>query len=258
MPASAPDVVLEDLSVVFDSDTGEVAAVDGVSLRVEAGEAFALIGTSGSGKTTTLKTINRLVEPTSGRVQVGGLDVRQQELTTLRRGIGYVIQRGGLFPHMTVSRNVGLLCELEGWSAARVGARVTELLELVGMPPGEFAGRYPGELSGGQRQRIGVARSLALDPGLVLLDEPFGALDPITRDQLHREFHRLRERVGKTMILVTHDMAEAFELADRVALMDRGKIVQQGTEADFRERPANEFVEEFLRSHLGSTPGGRA
>jgi osmoprotectant transport system ATP-binding protein len=240
--------------VFRDPEGRDVVAVDNLSLRVEAGETLALIGTSGCGKTTTMKLVNRLVEPTSGSVRVDDIDVTDWDLTRLRRHIGYVIQTGGLFPHMTVARNVGLLCELEGWGRDRTRDRARELLALVNLPPDEFAGRYPRDLSGGQRQRVGVARALALDPPYVLMDEPFGALDPITRDQLHEEFVQLKARVHKTIMLVTHDMAEAFALADRVALMEAGRLVQVGNEADFRERPASPFVSEFLRNHLGQEP----
>jgi osmoprotectant transport system ATP-binding protein len=180
-------------------------------------------------------------------VLVDGRDVREQDPIRLRRSIGYVIQKGGLFPHMTVARNVGLLCELEDWEPARVQARVAELLALVNLPIDTFGPRYPRELSGGQRQRVGVARALALDPPIILMDEPFGALDPISRSRIHDEFMELQRSVQKTIVIVTHDMAEAFKLADEVALMSEGKIVQRGTEADFRERPASAFVEEFLR-----------
>lgn len=249
-------IELEGLRKVFAGPEGEpVVAVDDVSLRIARGEVLCLIGTSGCGKTTTMKMINRLVEPTAGEIRVGGIDVCEREPTALRRGIGYVIQRGGLFPHMTVAGNVGLLCRLEGWEPARIRARVAELLELVNLPPDEIGPRYPRELSGGQRQRVGVARALALDPAVVLMDEPFGALDPITRKQIHAEFGELRDRVGKTIVLVTHDLAEAFTLGDRVALMDRGRIVQLGTEADFRERPATPFVEEFVHEHVRGLGG---
>jgi osmoprotectant transport system ATP-binding protein len=228
-------------------DGATVRAVDGVSLGVQRGHTLCLIGTSGCGKTTTMKLINRLVDPTAGRVLVDGHDVREQDPISLRRSIGYVIQKGGLFPHMTVARNVGLLCELEGWEPARVQARVAELLALVNLPIETFGDRHPHELSGGQRQRVGVARALALDPPIILMDEPFGALDPISRSRIHDEFMELQRSVQKTIVIVTHDMAEAFKLADEVALMSEGKIVQRGTEADFRERPANAFVETFLR-----------
>jgi osmoprotectant transport system ATP-binding protein len=221
-----------------------------VDLTVHDGETVSLIGTSGCGKTTTIKLINRLIEPTDGQILIDGVEVHERDPIALRRSLGYVIQSGGLFPHMTVARNVGLLCNLEGWPAARTTERVGELLELVNLPPADFSERYPRDLSGGQRQRVGVARALALDPPYILMDEPFGALDPITRDQIREEFVLLQERVDKTIVLVTHDMSEAFALADRVALMDGGRIVQVGTEEQFREAPASEFVEEFLSSHL--------
>ena len=224
-----------------------------MSLTVEAGETVCLIGTSGSGKTTALKMVNRLVEPTSGRVLVGGRDVAESDVIRLRRSMGYVIQKGGLFPHLSVANNVGLLCELEGWKRKDAGRRVSELLELVNLPPAEYSERFPHELSGGQQQRVGVAREPPLDPKIVLMDEPFGALDPITREQLHEEFMRLEEKVKKTILLVTHDLTEAFKLGDRVALMDRGRLIQVGTEDDFRQRPANEHVAQFVGSHVGGS-----
>ena len=230
---------------------GTVVAVRDLDLTIAAGETLCLIGPSGCGKTTTMRLVNRLIEPTSGTITVDGQDIREQDPIRLRRQIGYVIQSGGLFPHMTVAGNIGLLCEVEGWESERIQRRVAELLELVNLPPTEFAARRPAELSGGQRQRVGVARALALDPSIVLMDEPFGALDPITRDQLHDEFTSLKATVKKTIVLVTHDMREAFKLGDRIALMDRGEIVQIGSAADFRERPVSPFVETFLRSHLG-------
>lgn len=250
-------IELEGVSKVFGAGPGAVRAVDGVSFRVDDGETVCLIGTSGSGKTTTMKMVNRLVEPTSGRIRVDGEEVREVDLLRLRRRIGYVIQRGGLFPHKTVAENVGLLPRLEGWPAARVRARVEELLTLVNLPPERYGSRYPGELSGGQQQRVGVARALALDPPHVLMDEPFGALDPLTREALQEEFLRLKREMGKTILLVTHDLAEAFRLGDRVALMHEGRLVQLGTREDFRRRPASAFVEEFVRSHLGGGAEGR-
>ncbi len=227
-----------------------VVALDGVSLEVREGETLCLIGMSGSGKTTLMKTVNRLIEPLSGEVWVNGENVAGLDPVRLRRRIGYVIQSGGLFPHFTVAENVGLLCRLEEWEPERIRARVDELLGLVNLEPAQFRSRFPGELSGGQRQRVGVARALALDPEIVLMDEPFGALDPITRDQLHEEFLRLKAEMKKTTVLVTHDMGEAFKLGDRVALLDAGRLVQVGEEAEFREQPATPFVESFLSSHL--------
>jgi len=228
----------------------EVVAVDNVDLQLAEGETVALIGTSGCGKTTTLKMVNRLIEPTRGTIRVDGADVSTWDVIRLRRSFGYVIQKGGLFPHLTVQRNVGLLCELEGWDKAKIAARTAELLDLVNLPAAKFGARFPRELSGGQRQRVGIARALALDPPCILMDEPFGALDPITRDQIHDEFLQLRQRVKKTVLFVTHDMAGAFKLADRVALMNAGKLIQIGSEVDFRERPATTFVADFLKSHL--------
>ena len=209
-----------------DSQGRGVNAVRELDLDVPNGSTVCLIGTSGSGKTTALKMVNRLIEPTSGKVLLNNRNVQDIDPIRLRRGIGYVIQRGGLFPHMTIEHNCGLLCRLEGWSREKTRARVAELLELVNLDPAQFAHRSPRELSGGQQQRVGVARALALDPSVVLLDEPFGALDPITRTQLHEEFRQLTSRVKKTVLLVTHDMAEAFKLGDRVALMNEGALVQ--------------------------------
>jgi osmoprotectant transport system ATP-binding protein len=235
---------------------GDIRAVCELSLLVREGETHCLIGTSGCGKTTTLRMVNRLEEPTSGRVLVGGEDIASLDVYRLRRRVGYVIQNGGLFPHMTVAKNVGIMCELEGWGAQDVRQRVGELLQLVNLPADEFATRYPGELSGGQRQRVGVARALALDPGYVLMDEPFGALDPITRAQVHDEFQQLLEEVHKTVLLVTHDLPEAFKLADRVSIMDKGRLIQTGTEEELTSNPANAFVADFLEAHVAG--GGHA
>jgi osmoprotectant transport system ATP-binding protein len=251
MVASAPAIQLRNVCKTFTDPRGsEVDAVRGVDLVIGEGETLCLIGTSGCGKTTTMKLINKLIEPTDGTILVGGTPISDLDTITLRRRIGYVIQSGGLFPHMTVAQNVGLLCELEGWPKKRWRERVAQLLGMVNMEPAEFGARYPRELSGGQRQRVGLARALALDPPLVLMDEPFAALDPITRDQVHDEFGPLKEKVKKTIVIVTHDMDEAFKLGDRIALMDAGELVQVGTEDDFRYRPVNEFVTDFLRSHL--------
>jgi len=224
---------------------GERLAVDGVSFRVEAGELLALVGASGSGKTTTLKMINRLVEPTAGRVLVQGKDVATQETHLLRRRIGYVFQGVGLFPHMNVGENVAVPLRLAGWEGERAQARVKELLALVELDP-QLATRQPSELSGGQQQRVGVARALAVSPRLMLLDEPFGALDPLTRDRLQQSILELRRRLDLTAVLVTHDMTEALLLADRVGVMHAGRLVQIGTPAELLRAPADDHVAQLL------------
>ena len=240
----------------FEDPSGaEIVAVAGLDLRIHDGETHCLIGTSGCGKTTTLRLVNRLEDPTRGVVQVGGIDVRKLDVFELRRSIGYVIQSGGLFPHMTIERNVGILCELEKWPEGRIRERVHGLLELVGLAPGEFRRRYPAELSGGQRQRVGVARALALDPEYVLMDEPFGALDPITRSEIHAEFVKLLEKVHKTVVIVTHDLGEAFKLGDQVSVMHAGKLVRTGTEEELLQEPEDSFVGTFLREHASQAQG---
>ena len=221
--------------------------LDGLSLAVHEGETVALIGRSGSGKTTALKLVNALLLPTAGEVRVAGRATTAWDPIRLRRQTGYVIQEIGLFPHLTVARNVGLVPELERWPAERIAARVDELLDLVGLPPIEYARRYPHELSGGQRQRVGVARALAADPPLVLLDEPFGALDPLTRAELQREFRALQARLRKTAVFVTHDMREAGIVADRIALVDAGRLVALGTLAELRAA-ADPTVRAFLEA----------
>ncbi len=244
-------IELHEVSKTFSGEDGRTVALDRVSFRVEAGETVCLIGTSGSGKTTALKTINGLVLPTEGRVRVEDRDLADADLIALRRRIGYVVQSGGLFPHLSVRQNLDLLPEIEGWSARRRQQRADELLDLVGLPPGEFAGRRPRELSGGQQQRVSIARALALDPPILLMDEPFGALDPITRREMHGEFRRLEAEVKKTVVLVTHDLEEAFTLGDRIALLDRGRLHQIGAPGQLRDQPADAFVESFVGTHLG-------
>jgi len=214
---------------------GGRALLDAFSLAVEEGETLAVIGRSGSGKTTALKLVNALLMPTAGEVRVAGRATTAWDAIRLRRRTGYVIQEMGLFPHLTVARNVGLVPELEGWPAERIGQRVEELLALVGLPAAEFAGRYPHQLSGGQRQRVGVARALAADPPLLLLDEPFGALDPITRAELQREFRTLQARLKKTAIFVTHDMREAALVGDRIAVVAGGRLRAVATPEALRE-----------------------
>src|SRR5271168_5286522 len=199
--------------------------VSDISLTVETGETVVLLGRSGSGKTTMLRLINRMLEPTSGDVLVEGRATTEWDAIKLRRGIGYVIQEAGLFPHFTVAQNIALVPTLERWGAARIAARVKELLQLVGLEPGDFAARYPRQLSGGQRQRVGVARALAADPSILLMDEPFGALDPVTRGEIRHEFQALKLNLGKTVVFVTHDLREALRLGSRIALMEAGKLV---------------------------------
>ena len=206
-----------------------------LSLSVAAGEVLALVGASGTGKTTVLKLVNRLLRPDGGEVLVQGRDTREWDPIRLRRSIGYVIQEVGLFPHMTVAQNIAVVPRLEAWEEPRVAARVRELLELTGLPDATFADRLPDELSGGQRQRVGVARALAVDPPILLMDEPFGALDPITRRQLQIEFRRIQARLHKTVILVTHDMAEAVALGDRIGVMDEGQLIWSGPSSALRE-----------------------
>jgi osmoprotectant transport system ATP-binding protein len=220
--------------------------LDGFSLSVGPGETVALIGPSGCGKTTALKLVNRLLEPDAGSVRVLGRDVRGEDPIALRRKLGYVIQEGGLFPHWDVRENVETVPRLLGWPEERRRQRAEELLEMVSLPPAEFAGRRPRQLSGGQRQRVGVARALAADPPIVLMDEPFGALDPIARRGLQREFLDWKRRLHKAVLLVTHDLSEAFRLADRIAVMDRGRLRQVGTRAEITGAPADDFVREFV------------
>ena len=225
---------------------GGLRAVDGVSFIVAEGECVVFVGPSGCGKTTTLKLANHLLEPTSGRILVDGRDIARRDPIALRRGIGYVIQDVGLLPHMTIIQNVGLVPWLLGWPRPRIVERARELLDLVGLPPGEFAEKRPHQLSGGQRQRVGVARALAADPPVILMDEPFGALDPVTRAQLQDEFIRLRRRVRKTILFITHDIDEAVRLGDRIAVMRAGTIAQVGAPAEVLRRPADEFVRRFV------------
>jgi len=202
----------------------DTQVLSGLTLQVELGEILVLLGRSGSGKTTTLKLVNRLLLPTGGEVRVKGLPNAEGDVIRLRRGIGYVIQDVGLFPHFTIERNIGLVPRIEGWPEEKIRARVRELLQLVGLAP-DTASRYPHQLSGGQRQRVGVARALAADPEILLMDEPFGALDPLTRDELQREFFLLQQRLRKTVVFVTHDLHEALRLGSRIALMEAGQLV---------------------------------
>jgi osmoprotectant transport system ATP-binding protein len=226
--------------------------LDGLSLDVAEGETLALVGPSGSGKTTALKLVNRLLDHDSGDVLVFGRDVRREDPIALRRRLGYVIQEAGLFPHWTVRRNVEAVPRLMGWRREDARNRSDELLALVSLPAAEFAERRPRELSGGQRQRVGVARALAADPPVLLMDEPFGALDPIARRSMQREFVDWKRRLAKAVLLVTHDLREAFRLGDRVAILDRGLARQVGTPREILDSPADDFVREFVSDELPS------
>ncbi|HEY3566734.1 MAG TPA: ATP-binding cassette domain-containing protein [Thermoanaerobaculia bacterium] len=226
------------------------AALAGVSLAVNPGETVALVGESGSGKTTLLRTFNRMIEPSSGAVRIEGKPAAGLDPIALRRRIGYVPQDGGLIPHWRVERNVELVPRLLGWDRDRRRERTREMLELVGLSEAQ-AGRYPAELSGGQRQRVAFARALAADPPLILLDEPFGALDALTRIELHRQFLELKSRLAKTAVLVTHDLGEAFRLADRIGVMRAGRLLQLGVPRELEERPADPYVSALLELRRG-------
>ncbi len=227
---------------------GDRFAVRDLDLEVRGGELMILIGRSGSGKTTTLRMINRLIEPDIGRVSINGEDVGDFDPVRLRRSIGYVIQNIGLLPHLKVSENIGLILKLEGWDEVKIRERVSELLNFVSLPPESFMDRYPHQLSGGQQQRIGLARALAMDPPLLLMDEPFGALDPLLRTQLQDEFCKIKKELGKTIVFVTHDINEAFKLGDRVAIMDNASLVQVGTPEELIFEPSSELVSEIVDS----------
>jgi osmoprotectant transport system ATP-binding protein len=226
---------------------GKVKALDRVDLSIMGGELLVLIGPSGSGKTTALRAINRLSELDSGKISINGKDVRNFDPVLLRRNIGYVIQQIGLFPHMTVRENIELILRLDGVEKKAREEQVDKLLELVSLPAAEFAGRYPKQLSGGQRQRVGLARALATDPYLILMDEPFGALDPILRRQLQEEFLKIKKKLDKTIVFVTHDIEEALKLGDRIAIMDKGRIVQLGAPDGILKKPKNDFVRKIVR-----------
>jgi osmoprotectant transport system ATP-binding protein len=222
-------------------------AVDNVTMEIRAGELVVLVGPSGCGKSTTLKMINRLIEPTGGRIRINGADVTGIDPVKLRRKVGYAIQSAGLFPHMTVAQNIALVPKMTGWGKDRIKDRVEELLDLVGLDPGEFHGRYPRGLSGGQRQRVGVARALAADPPVLLMDEPFGGLDPITRDHLQDELIRIQHELHKTIVFVTHDFDEAIKLGDRIAVLrERSHIAQFDTPEAILTNPADDFVSGFV------------
>jgi osmoprotectant transport system ATP-binding protein len=248
--AAGAVVALEHVTKRY-GDPGSPPAVDDLSLTVPAGEICVLVGPSGSGKTTTMKMINRLIEPTSGRITIGGQDIMSMPAVQLRRRIGYVIQHVGLFPHLTAGDNVAVVPDLLRWSEQRKRERVDELFDLVGLDPA-FRDRYPHALSGGERQRVGVARALAADPPVMLMDEPFGAVDPIRRERLQNEFLRLQERVRKTIVFVTHDVDEAIKMGDRIAILQRGGVLAQyDTPSAILASPASDFVEHFVGADRG-------
>ncbi|MES2945273.1 MAG: ABC transporter ATP-binding protein [Pseudomonadota bacterium] len=237
-------IVLDQLSKKFGNNAQ--SALDGLSLTINTGEICVLIGPSGCGKTTTMRMINRMVEPDSGRIEVGGRDVSKIDAVELRRSIGYVIQQVGLFPHMTIGENIATVPKMLGWSASRITTRVDELLATVRMEPAMYRNRFPRELSGGQKQRVGVARALAADPPVMLMDEPFGAIDPITRSLLQDEFLRILRELGKTIVFVTHDIDEAIRMGSRIAILRAGKLVQYDTPERILAQPADSFVEAFV------------
>jgi osmoprotectant transport system ATP-binding protein len=241
-------ITFEHVSKAF----ADVVAIDDLSLTIEEGEFVVVIGRSGSGKSTTLKMLNRLVEHDRGRILFAGEEIRSFDPEALRRRMGYAIQSIGLFPHWTVEQNIATVPDLLGWPRSRVRDRVTELMELLDLAPETYRGRYPHQLSGGQQQRVGVARALAGDPAVLLMDEPFGSLDPVTRDALQQEISRIHKASGKTILFVTHDIDEALRLATRIVLLDRGRIVQVGTAREILANPATDFVSDFVgRSDIG-------
>lgn len=238
---------IELLNVTKQYPNQDQAAVENFSMKINPGELIMLVGPSGCGKTTTMKMINRIIEPTSGSITIDGEDVLSLDQNTLRRRIGYVIQQIGLFPHMTIAENVSVVPKLLGWSKEKTSARVEELLSVVELDPKTYMNRYPKQLSGGQQQRVGVARALAADPPVMLMDEPFGATDPITREKLQAEFLRLQESIGKTIVFVTHDFDEAIKLGDRIAVLGpKSKIEQFDTPARILANPATEYVRSFI------------
>ncbi|WP_053741600.1 ABC transporter ATP-binding protein [Streptomyces sp. NRRL WC-3618] len=243
--AHSATIEVENLTKRYPGSSGP--SVDNVSMEIKAGETVVLVGPSGCGKSTTLKMINRLIEPSGGRIRIGGEDVTDMDPVRLRRRIGYAIQSSGLFPHMTVAQNIALVPRMTGWPAGRIKARVAEMLDLVGLDPGEFHDRYPRQLSGGQQQRVGVARALAADPPVLLMDEPFGAVDPVTREHLQDELIRLQRELHKTIVFVTHDFDEAIKLGDRIAVLrERSHIAQFDTPEAILTHPADDFVSGFV------------
>jgi osmoprotectant transport system ATP-binding protein len=229
-------------------------AVDSVSFTINQGEFFVIIGPSGSGKTTTLKMINRLIPLTKGTIRLNGKRISDYKLDELRWNIGYVLQQIALFPHMTIEENISIVPELKQWKKEEIHERVTELLEMVGLDPETYRNRMPNELSGGEQQRVGVVRALAADPDIILMDEPFSALDPISRENLQEDIIHLQRTIQKTIVFVTHDIKEAIKLADRILLMKEGKIVQLGTPEELMNEPANDFVRDFVGAKPETTP----
>ncbi len=236
----------ENVSKVYD---GGFQAVKSLSFDIQQGEFLVLIGPSGSGKSTTMKMINKMEPHTSGTISINGKDINSYNPSELRRSIGYVIQQIGLFPHYTIEKNIAIVPQMKGWDEKKIKARVNELLELVGLDPEVYATRYPKELSGGQQQRIGIARALAANPDIILMDEPFSALDPLTREQLQAEVSALHKKLNKTFVFVTHDMDEALKMGDRIAIMKDGKLLQLDTPEKLLHEPAHGFVEEFIGKH---------
>jgi osmoprotectant transport system ATP-binding protein len=241
----AADLVFDDVSKTYAGSDAPV--IEHLSFEVPAGEICVLVGPSGCGKTTAMRMVNRMIDITSGDIRIGGQSVRDRDPAELRREIGYVIQQIGLFPHETVGKNIAVVPELLGWDKPRIAARVDELIELIGLDPSEVRDRYPSQLSGGQRQRIGVARALAVDPPVMLMDEPFGAIDPVNRERLQNEFLRLQAELGKTIVFVTHDIDEAIKMGDKVAVMKVGGVLAQyASPAELLVNPADAFVEDFV------------
>lgn len=241
-------IEFEDITKVYDDGT---VAIENVSYSVESGTTTVLVGPSGCGKTTTMKLVNRLEDPSEGRVYYEGDDVQELDKIELRKDVGYVIQEIGLFDHMTVAENVATVPELKDWGREKINNRINELLELMDMPPAEYCNQYPRELSGGQRQRVGIARALAGEPDVMLMDEPFGALDPITRENLQDEFLELQQQIDTTILFVTHSIDEALKMGDKIAIYDVGKVVQYDTPQEILENPINEFVEDFVGADRG-------
>jgi osmoprotectant transport system ATP-binding protein len=250
--AAGVPVVFDHVTKRYDPGTKGPGAVNDLSLEVPAGRICVLVGPSGCGKTTSLKMVNRLIEPTSGRILIDGRDITKEDPIELRRRIGYVIQQVGLFPHLTIGDNVAVVPRLLGWPSARQHDRADELLSLVGLEPAAYRNRYPSQLSGGERQRVGVARALAADPPLMLMDEPFGAVDPIVRERLQNEFLHLQEELAKTILFVTHDIDEAIKMGDLVAVMQQGgKLAQFGPPSEILASPASDFVARFVGADRG-------